>query len=104
MTTLEPGCPQETEKGETSKKMEENVSETLTTNRKIITETEEGSKAEKIHKMDKTTVADDQGQRSPHRPYVHLRTNKKFNEWKLTLKEKQVIIGYSNFSRIPSFD
>ncbi len=81
------------------KKMEGNASETLTTNRKIITVTEEGSKAEKIPKMDKTTVADDQGQRSPHGPYMHLRTNKKFNEWKLTLKERDW-----NLSRIPTFD
>ena len=93
VTSLQPGAPQETERGETSKKME-----------KIISETEKNRQAEKISKTVETSVADLQGQRALHKPYTHLRTNKKFNEWKLALKKKHVVIGDSNLSRIPAFD
>lgn len=74
VTTLEPGSPQEALIGETSKKMKETVSETLTTNTKVTVETGEGSKAGKISKIDKSTVADDRGQRSPQKA-IHAPKN-----------------------------
>ena len=105
LTTLQPEAPQEVESSESSEKMEENISETDKCRKaEKISKSDKCRKAEKISKSDETTVADNQGQRSTHKPYMHLSTNKKFNEWKLTLKEKHVIIGDSNLGRIPTFD